>query len=391
MKMERQNLRMRADGRFRLEILEGGKRVKRLPWQKNLVTDSGLDGIAVRQWGRSMTYCAIGTGTTPMHLDSGTTTASRTGTTVAANGSIFTTDHVGGVIKWDSGEESYIQSFTSPTEVETVDSGAVASGEFTIHRVDLTQHDAETKRSNSYVTGVGNCGTVHNGTTRTVEIFRTFIFTAEAGAVTYNEIGVSHTGTAGANLFARAVISGGVSLAAGQQLRVLYSLTITLDNPSTLEAITAPITGIPSQSANQQAYLRGIEEIDTNGAAKSSLNQESLEPATAKKIGVFESSPGIGSPPLAGFTEQQDATNSANVKSVGAAAAASYVAGNFYMDFARTVATTDGNAAAGLTYLTVGSGFYAGLVVVMDTAIPKTSDDTLSLTFRLSWGRNLVN
>lgn len=380
--------RLSAKGKFKWEILEAGNVVRRSKgWQKNLITDAGLDGINLRTWEDSMLYCVIGTGTDPMVIDSGTTTASRTGSTVTANAAIFAPAHAGAVIKWDSGEEAYIQTYTDSQNVETIDSGAIGSGEFTVHRVNKNSMETETKRSNSYAPGASNCGLEFNGTTKTNRIFRTYVFSAETGAVTYNEIGVSHTPTAGANLFARAIISGGVSLADTQQLRVTYSLTITLDNANIQTAVVVPITGLIDDNATQLAYLRGIRGIQDSGADEQSYCFDSLEPSVGMEINVSELAQGGG---FSTFADRQASYVGSGNKLRKSALKAAYTAGNFYADFSVLFSTSEANGL--IEWISFGSfNGYIALAIQLVTPFTKTADDTLALAFRLSWGRNLVN
>lgn len=385
-----------AAGKFRLEVLSpSGRVVRRSKWQKNLVTNRLLDGLAVRTWADSMKYCAVGTGTTPMHVASGTTVADRVGTTVTADGSIFDASYVGSIIKWETGEEETIASYTSPTVVETSGSGAIASGTFTIHRVNLQGHTAESKRSNTYVSGASNCGASYDGTLKTNTIFLTYIFSAEAGAVTYNEIGLSDSGTVGSNLNARAIISGGVSLAPGQQLRVKYTLTITLTNDSAQTAEVLPITGIADQNATQQVYLRGIEGFTSSGATSLSHTANALEPSEAKQIYAAQNPPGSGGGGFAsaggGFAGRVELYNyNGGVTLSKAANAAAYVSGSYQRDFSVTFTTAEVNTTIEWIGFSSTSN-YAAILQQMDTPFAKTSDDTLALTYRLSWGRELVN
>lgn len=91
---------------------------------------------------------------------------------------------------------------------------------------------SEAKRTTTYYTAAGGCGYSDTGATR--KLWRTFDFTTESGSVNYTELGWSYSSSAGANLFSRALISGGtISLTAGQSLRVVYELSITVAPAST--------------------------------------------------------------------------------------------------------------------------------------------------------------
>lgn len=66
-------------------------------------------------------------------LDSAAVTASQSGTTVTASGSIFTNVMVGRRIHWDGGDTAIIVTYTDATHVEVDRSQTVASGGFNIY------------------------------------------------------------------------------------------------------------------------------------------------------------------------------------------------------------------------------------------------------------------
>ncbi len=182
---------LKLKGRYRPQVVENGVVVKDYGWEDNLITDLGMDNIASNEICTLFEDCSAGTGTTAQKVDSGATTASKSGTTVTSSASFFASGDVGKLIKWDSGEEHRITSFTSATEVEVAASGTISADQFTMWDVSLTALTTFTKDHSAYLTGAGNCGTTRSGSVITHR--RTFDFSAEGGSITYNELGVAGT------------------------------------------------------------------------------------------------------------------------------------------------------------------------------------------------------
>ncbi len=210
----------------------------------NLILDQGLDDVmSNRAWCEDFVSCAVGTGTTPTFTDSGAVTATASGTTVTSSGSFFTAPMTGQLINFNTGEQRYL-TFVDATHATLSSSLTVASPTlFTVYAVNQTGLDTEVKRSNTYLTGAGNCGTSFTSTS--VAMMRTYDFSAEGSNINYSELGWSYTNSAGNNLFSRALVSGGtVTVLTGQSLRVVYTLTVTVPSSTTTGA-TYAITGWP--------------------------------------------------------------------------------------------------------------------------------------------------
>jgi hypothetical protein len=209
----------------------------------NLILDQGLNNIMTSYaWCNAFTACAVGTGTTPTFTDSGAVTATASGTTVTSSGAIFTAPMTGQLINFNTGEQRYL-TFVDATHATLSSSLTVGSPTlFTVYAVNQTGLDTEVKRSNSYLTGSGNCGT--SNTSSSQSMMRTYDFSAEGSNINYSELGWSNTVSSGANLFSRALVSGGtVTVLTGQSLRVVYTLTVTV--PSTNASGSYTITGWP--------------------------------------------------------------------------------------------------------------------------------------------------
>jgi hypothetical protein len=242
---------------------------------KNLILDQGMNRY-FQDSGTGLesvfSYNAIGTGTTPVVTDSGAITATTAGssTTITASASFFTAGMVGQLIKFDSGEERYIQSQTGTACVVTVAVDISSPTLFAVWAVNQTGLATETKRTANYLTGTGNCGTSEVGNVRTLR--RTFDHTAGVANQNYTEAGWSWDSGAGNNLFSRVLLSGGsVTVLIGQQLRMVYDLVIT-SGPAVSTAGSYSITGWPVAPATTVdgdyicfRHLSGT--VDTTGAS----------------------------------------------------------------------------------------------------------------------------
>lgn len=363
-----------------------GTVARRIPRKKNLILDSGLDLVASNPWAYLTLYAAAGTGTDPVRRDTGAINLSRSGTTVTADAGFFEAADVGRLIKFDSGEEMYVTAYTDTTHVEVDQSGTIAAGPGTVWYVNRTGLAAETKRTNTYGSNSGDNETTYVGGTFTMK--RTFVFAAEAGSVTYNEIGWSPINTSGNNLFGMDIISGGASLSAGQQLQVVVQLSITL-SPQNPQVYTNVITGwsqngqfgIESVPLNDS---RVISYVDTTGAPQIQISgKAAFEGDGTKQIC------------LSTDTTALSAITGSNINVTGIikeneAAKQIYVSGSFYRDFIVSFAVGEGNSAA-IRSIVVDNGALRIFRVLLDAAETKDSAHTLSITFRLSWGRVLTN
>lgn len=126
---------------------------------------------------------------------------------------------------------------------------------------------SEVKRTSTYLTGSGNCGTSYGGYDQINR--RTYDFTEEVSNQNYTELGFSHADSG--NLFSRLLISGGtVSVLIGQSLRVVYDLTTTLGGVTgsgTLHAGDWGAVGFTSGICNAN-----LPEVATNGLGGSTYS-----------------------------------------------------------------------------------------------------------------------
>tara|TARA_R110000803_G_scaffold188111_2_gene250524 strand:+ start:3901 stop:5136 length:1236 start_codon:yes stop_codon:yes gene_type:complete len=236
---------------------------------ENLILDSGLT-----LWGSNLgaeltQSVAVGTSTVPTQRDSSTTTCSQALTTVTASAAFFEAGDVGRLLKFDTGEEKLITTFTSTTIVEVDDSATVAADEFTIWYVDQTGLQAESARGNTRRTDSGD-----NETTLSAGVFnhkRTHLMAAVGAGVTYNEIGWAVSNTPGNNLFNRAIISGGATLVIGDQLLVESNLEIVLSPQTSTAQADVGAGGFNSAGTIQYEGI-GHATVSTSGGISSEFN-----------------------------------------------------------------------------------------------------------------------
>jgi len=361
--------------------------------QKNLLLDTGLDKIGA---GTGVCACfsnaAVGTGTNPVLKDSGSITGSQTTTTVTASAGIFAAGDVGALLKFDSGQEVYITAFTSSTVVTVNVSQSVASSLFTIWYVNQTGLQTETKRTNTY-----GSGSTDNQSTFSVDTWthqRVFIFAAEVGSVTYQEIGWSDSNTSGANLFGRALFLSPPSLSAGQQLKVTMQLSVKW-SPSSITSVT-DVGGGSGYSTAGNMMSEAVLAAASNASASYVVNPGGATGTVGWMDPAFAASANTNSfAILRGTVTLNSAISSVTVPSAPAAglyspssaAAASYTAKNFFRDATYTfnLATANGADHYGIC---LGARNWTLLFTSPQT---KDSSHTLTFTVRYSWGRILVN
>lgn len=394
-------MRSQAKGRARVSVLDETRAVIRELALDNLILNQGLNGLTSRVWCDSFLYCCAGDGAGVNSVDSGVTTATQSGTTVTLAGGAFvftdTATDAGKMIKWDSAQEAMIVTVTDPTHAEVNVSQAVPGGEFTVFNTQLVGLGNEIVRSNTYLTGAGNCGTSQGGNVLTHK--RTFDFPTEVGGVTYREIGLSWSAVAGDNLFSRIKLPSDVTLVAGQSLRVEYSLLVTW-TPETPNAKTADIIGWPVAPATttdgaEQIQYFGSSAVDTSGATvEFDSGGYCNEPGILTDVGIFISTDATA---LSSLGSSADRTGTS--PAVRQAEHSSYTANSFTIDKRTVFPVDEANSTAwrsvgigkhefpgpGLTAYTLN-----GFVFLFDEAQTKDSLHTLELVFTNSWGRTLA-
>lgn len=222
-------------GRVRVAVREGDHIVRDFGWQDNLILDQGLDKLAIMPINQVFQACCCGTGSNPTGRNPNTT-ATISGTTLTAAVATFTTADLDSDCVFASlGLRFKIEQILSPTQVTLFTSGSIPTATaFTIEYTNQAILAGEVKRSTSYLTSPGGCGSIINP--GNIVLWRTFLFSPETTEITYTELGFSDSSAAGANLFSRVVLATPISLVgpqaalpSGQLLQVTYQLTVGFD------------------------------------------------------------------------------------------------------------------------------------------------------------------
>lgn len=369
-----------ASVRYQVSVIdsETKKQVFSLPKKRNLLTDSGLEKPASVSWSICFSHAVVGTGTNPVKRDSGAVVVSRAGTALTASANFFEAGDVGRLFKFDSGEEVYISAFTDAQHVSSVSSGTIAAAQGTVWYVERTGLQTEVKRSSLYANDVGSNGSSFSVDTWTFK--RTFVFSAESGSVVYNEIGWSNSGSVGNNLFGQDIISGGVSLSAGQQLKVVVELSVTIA-PVVSIPYTSVITGWSQDGDCVVENYGAIAQVDAGGGTPGSAS--TLDPCAGLAIGI--------SPDSSALVLDGSGKSVTGGETVGAALL-SYVAGSRQTITQGTFSILQANGNVRSIWLTTAHlGTSSGFRVLLDANETKDSDHSLTIQFTRSWDRELVN
>lgn len=383
-RLPRLNLREIAAVHYSLEVLDAdGCTVECRALTRNLILDQGLNQVAAHTWMDCIAAAAVGTGSTAVKRDSGTVTFTRATNQVTASAGFFVAGDVNRLLKFDSGEEMYVTAFTSDVLVTVSVSGTLGASEGTIWYVNEVGHAAEIKRTVTYGSDSGDNGSTWSSPAWTFK--HTYLFTAEGAPIVYNEIGWSYTATAGNNLFGRDIITGGIALTTGQQLKVVCNLSVTLA-PLTNTAYTCVVTGW-TQNGFHVIETPKLSTFAPVSPAAPDNNCPSLEPSVMPTLKISTTADALATPALPvgkSITGMLTGPNSNTVQT--------YVAGNFYREVISAWTVGQGNSTAIRSICacdgTYGNSTWRILLAAVET---KTSSQTLSLTTRITWQRTLVN
>jgi len=358
-------------------------------WIRNLILNTGLNGIATRTWVGSFEYAICGTGVRPTSVDSLTTNATLAGGTISSDAPFFDPSDVGAELEWDDGTRAIITSYSSSSTVYTDATGS-ASGHFIKYNTQDTALSVETKRTNTKLTGVGNCGTAQ--VANQFQFRRTFDFTIEVAPQNYTEVGFSWAAAGASTTFARVLLPGPVFVDIGQQLRVTYELRITL-NPGSPISRSAAISGWTGTTGTEQAQISYMGTVNTDGDSQVTGRLTS-EPSNAGQThwGVFLS-PNSSAPATFGTAVDRHL----NVGYADTITRAVYASNSFYVD---VTAVFNVGTANRVDMQSFGYGyhdpnnFFASIqtayVFVLDSPQIKDNSHTLTLVFRSSWSRDLA-
>lgn len=367
---------------------------------RNMLTDGGLNELVNRSWVNLFAYFQVGTGSEPIKRDSGSITFTQAGNTVTASASFFDALDVGRVLVLDGdGVELRITSRTSGT-VAVVGGAARNFGpaEGTIHYVNRTALSAAGPLAafSTLGTNSGAHGSSWDGVTGVFSTWVTRISDAVAANTMFTEI-CWRAGSSGGVVSGIAAINGGAGayLLTGEQLRVRLQLDRTLA-PLAPVAVPSPVVAgvnraawdVPAQYVAENILLSKWTSAGAEGQASLFDPSQSkfcarLDTATAlraPKADYDYTGTVIGTP-----LNQQVATPQG------------YTANSFARDYVATYTVSQANGV----WRAVCFGYENptnnpvtisyGLRMLLAADCIKTADDTLAFTFRLTWGRTLVN
>ncbi len=303
---------------------------------------------------------------------------------------------VDGSVSWESGSFDNLILDQGLNQIATNQIGncfancAVGTGN-TVPAVAQIGLAAEAARTANYLTGAGNCGTTRTTVTQWV-MRRTFNFPIGALNGNYTELGFSPIATAGSNLFSRVLIKSGgidtaVTVTSTQSLRVIYELTINFSSAdqvfsSNFGGNWGLINGTGRlQNTTPNIQSTALCSVLTTGLSDLGGSQfPSLEPSISSNISVSDSAQALGT--LGGNTSYSGTIFSLS------ATAANYTNNSFFRDRSVTFDTTQANQTIRSIFLVniLQSGF-PGWAMLLSANQIKTNLATLTLTFRISWGR----
>lgn len=376
-----------------LEVIEANRHehilIERREEIPNLALDQGLNNLMTSMlYANFNNYACVGTGTTPTYTDSGSITATSSGTTVTSSSAFFDSGMTGQLIQFDTGEQRYI-TFVDTTHV-TIDSSLTIGSAtlFTVYAVNQTGLGSEVKRTHTFLTGSGNTGSSDSGSTRTYKV--THDFSAEVSNQNYTELGWSNLSAAGNNLNARSLISGGtVSVLIGQQLRTIHSTALT-PGPLVSTSGTYSITGwpvAPSTDTNgnyiipQPFATETYSTLDTSGGTGgfAGLNEVGIQ-TTNVSLGTGSTLPLVNNSYIPGTAVAGDSS-----------ARLSYTTNSFFRDVETTFGLVTANRTDWRAIYSNSTFGGQGFCFVFGQVQAKDNSHVLKVRVRYSVGRVLTN
>lgn len=380
-------------------------------WCKNLILNQGMDAIYSTNLADLTLYACAGVGTRPNSISGESSEITQSGTNVylnlrtgmtdftASNAGYSSNVEVGDVLKYANASESMVSS-VSPLNLVVNTNYTFTSGQtFVVWKTSQVGLQSEVSRSAAYVSGTGFCETTTVGNARTWR--RTYNFPVQASSVSYNELGVAWAASLNTTVFSRILLGSPLVIGVGFYLRVIYDLVGTF-TPATEIYTTASIGGWPVApstntigSESLQVFLTST--VGSNGAT--TATSAVLDPAWIAN-GNY-SLAAFASPISTNLAVFGSAVNRSNAAAGygGAASKASYTAGSYYVDKTSVIPITLANGAhrtIGMGRLYAGGGVYpyaaaeTGIAFLFNQTQSKQSTETLSLTYRTTWGRTLA-
>jgi len=416
-------------------------------WQPNLILNQGMDSMSLWSYAEVTTYCIAGSGSRPNKITSSASTITQSGNIIELWPEAGGLQNFSSSISSSSPYEIYYSSSlqrgdvivyanSSRSFVTAVDSVAgltasvdtsytIPSGSnqtFTIWKTSQTGLQKEGKRTNSYLSGDGNCGSTDTtGSSGVVNIRtyrRTYDFSAEISNSLYTELGTSPVSTPNVQAFSRVTLPVAVPVSTSFQLRVIYDLEVEF-GPTSLQTFTASISGWPVAPSTHLGCSASIQTllastIGNTGAA--TFYYALLEPGPDSWTGVLSRrSPtdfGANSVPrgifvssisqsLAPFGQGVNrSTGTIYGLSAGSHTSPAYVEGSYtyiksnYLSLNTGVTTTSSGIISigyglGNPYST-GTAANQAYVMLLHQTQSKTNTQVASMSFVYTWDRVLA-
>lgn len=395
-------------------------------WNKNLILNWGMDLIALNSYGYVTNYCIAGTGSRMNFITGGLSVITQSGnmvtlwpmgaglqnfsSSVTSSANILYYSHslqVGDVIVYNNLSKSNVTGVDNAGGLTaSVDTsygvGADNSQSFTIWKTSQTGLQAEKKRTTTYLTGVGNCGstdsTGSNGKPNVRTYRRTYDFTSESSNVLYTELGTSPVLTANTQTFSRVLLPVPIAISSSFQLRVIYDLQVTF-TPEIPRYITASVSGWPNGTATNTYATESIQKfmvstINTSGTAvgdgiTSPKDGTILDPSNIVFLTFFTSA---NSSSLANFGSAIDRTSPSGSYTGLTVQMIPYVTGSYVVYKTSTFGLNTSNGKI----QSFGFGFSSPLdvngqdfTVLMNQSQSKVNTQTLSVVYKWAWDRIL--
>lgn len=287
---------IKVDTKIKTRIVDArtGKIVKERPWEKNLVLDQGLNGLARdNSVGVSCTpvaahlFCQVGSGTNPVKIGSGAVTFTQAANTLTASGGFFTAAMVGGLFKWGTGSagiENYITAFTDATHVTVQNAATIGTPDVgVVWQVQQTQLQTFINQTSTYQTNAGDCVTNYVGNIVTHQ--RTFVFPVAGASYNVNEIGYSVNSTS-TRCIGRLVLSSTDVVSTSQYYVVVIAISFTY-TPSAPSAVGNVGTNI-NTAGNAMIEWFSIGDVNpATGNQRVNTNNGGLDANTTAKMAFY--------------------------------------------------------------------------------------------------------
>ena len=381
----------------------------------NLVLNAGMDNLYNMSIADQMLYGICGVGTRPTNQFGGTSQISQSANTVYLNNTGgFVTDftssfgvypslvEVGDMISCSNGQQLIVSAVNDGRNLTVTPSYTFGAQGFAVYKTSQIGLQNESYRAgpgitnSQYLTGTGNCDTTFTGSIATHH--RTYDFAPLGANQTFNEVGVGWASTGAANVFSRLLLPTPVTVTAGFKLRLSYKLITTFAPTGSIFGAASiggwPVGPSTNTNGTQSVQALLCSYIDTNG---NSVNAYSaLDPYFINTTGIYSSIfASTNSSSLAAFGSAIDRSNSAADGPQMSKAA--YTNGSYMCDKTGTInaGAISSNTLRSIGFGLGGGGFHPytsnaqAYCFVFDQPQTLTNTQTLSLTFRYTWGRIL--